>query len=88
VNGPRYKVAVVHGYRTLKTGSPHKVPQLAAHVLDRLNAHRVVATFRSEDKVRPEHRQNRPRRARRRGRDGAIAAATARAAEWNADEGY
>src|SRR4051794_16552611 len=85
MTGPRYKVAVVHGYRTLKTGNPGTPPGLAAHVLDRLDAHRCVATFRSEDKRGRAHGHDRQGGGGNLGRAGAIAAATAHADEWNAD---
>lgn len=47
---------------------------LSAHVLDRLDAHRVVATFRSEDQPEESTTQR---------RETAVAKAEALAAEWN-----
>jgi hypothetical protein len=88
MTGPRYKVAVVHGDLSPRvTGGTSRL-QLAAHVLDRLYAHHVVATFRSEGPRRLGARRAPAGSARRLGRAGAIAAATAQADEWNADEGY
>jgi hypothetical protein len=88
MNGPRYKVAVVHGDLTPLVGGGPRREQLSAHVLDRLCAHRAVATFRSEGTRSPGYQRDRDVEGGRRGRAGAITAATALADEWNADEGF
>jgi len=49
MTGPRYYVVTVEGYRTPSKHGADKPPGLSAHVLDRLVAHRIVASFPSED---------------------------------------
>ena len=44
----RYKVSTVDGYLNPQEGREGRGPGLSAHVLDTLNCHRVVGTFRSE----------------------------------------
>jgi len=75
---PRYKVATVTGFATNRKGGFGQPPGLSAHVLDTMHCHRVVATFRSEQRIAKSHTL---------GKEGALAAATALAAEWNGAEG-
>jgi hypothetical protein len=72
---PRYVVAITRGYRTTRTGSAKTPPGLEAMVLDRADAHRVVASFASEE----ERHGNTSQR-----RDRATERAYARCAELNA----
>jgi hypothetical protein len=46
---PRFGVMMVSGYMTARKGKTHDGPGLSAHVIDRADNCRVVATFRSEE---------------------------------------
>jgi hypothetical protein len=83
---PRFKVATVKGYRTMGDSFQRHGPGITAHVLDTLNCHRVVETFRSEDATGTSAGGVRFHQSRRRGRDGALVDAAARCAELNAAE--
>jgi hypothetical protein len=84
VSRPRYHVATVGGDIVPREGGTAHPVGLSAHVLDRGNAHRVVATFRSEERLNEHNALGQIVRAPSRGQDGARAAAEALAAEWNA----
>lgn len=47
----RYYVATTHGYRGIGVGRTSEPPGLEAMVIDRLNCHRVVASYSSH--IRP-----------------------------------
>jgi hypothetical protein len=83
---PRYHVATVEGYATERGNSRSGGAGLSAHVIDRPNAARVVATFRSEEPLRRKDWRDRPGKGFRLGNAGALAAAEALAEKWNADE--
>jgi hypothetical protein len=85
VKGPRYKVATVSGYATIGKGFRRHGPGLSAHVLDTLYGCQVLASFRSEDATGTRADGSKLSQARRRGRDGAVIDAEARAAELNAE---
>jgi hypothetical protein len=82
----RYHVATVSGDLSPRKGGTAAAAGLSAHVIDRLDAHKVVATFRSDDRLDERDALGRLVRSPSRGQDGARAAAEALAAEWNADE--
>jgi hypothetical protein len=83
---PRYHVATVSGDLEPRKGGTSAAMGLSAHVIDRPNAARVVATFRSEERLNEFNARGQIVRSPSRGQEGAIAAAQALADEWNADE--
>lgn len=82
----RYHVATVTGDLQPRKGGTAHPAGLSAHVVDTLNAHRVMATFRSEERLNEHDARGRVVRSPSRGQEGARAAAEALAAEWNAEE--
>jgi hypothetical protein len=83
---PRYHVITVTGYPNARKGRTKHEPGLSAHVIDRLDAHKVVATFRSEERIGGTDKIGRFNRAVTRGQEGALLAAEALAEWWNADD--
>jgi hypothetical protein len=78
----------VTGYATIGKGFRRHGPGLTAHVLDTVAGYRVMASFRSEDATGTRADGQKLSQARRRGRDGAVLDAEARAAELNSEESF
>jgi hypothetical protein len=58
---PRFQVTTVAGYPITATSerpSSKRKPQLSAHVLDSLHLYKLVATYRSTDRVVRERRED------------------------------
>lgn len=77
----RYRVVELHGLRT--SSSWRRKVGVSAHVLDTLWNHRVVATYRSEDRIPGDERATNGYRIVYE-IDGACEAARRRCAELNA----